>query len=142
MSVALSVAAVLAPAVAARPDALALITRTRRLTYAELDRAANRAAHALLALGVRPGDRVAAALPNEADIVIAFHGAMRIGAVWVGLNRALAPPEKDFILSDSGASLVLDDDSLADWQGAVVAADDSPCGIGIEIDPFAPAAIG
>ena len=34
--------------------------------------------------GVGPGDRVAASLPNEADVVIAFHGAMRLGAVWVG----------------------------------------------------------
>jgi long-chain acyl-CoA synthetase len=56
---------------------------------------------------VPAGDRVAAALPNDADIVSSFHGAMRIGAVWVGLNRALAPPEKAYILRDSGATFLL-----------------------------------
>jgi acyl-coenzyme A synthetase/AMP-(fatty) acid ligase len=143
------------------PDREALVTRTRRLSYAELDREADRAAHALLSLGVRTGDRVAASLPNEADIVLAFHGAMRIGAVWVGVNRALAPPEKAYLLGDSGSSLLLCDHATAEqldgvdigrlrcvvvtegdsdeWHGAVAAAPDGPPGI--EIDPAAPAAI-
>ena len=47
---------------------------------------------------------MAAVLPNEADIVFAFHGAMRLGAIWVGINQALAPPEKAFLLADSRAS--------------------------------------
>ena len=41
-------------------------------------------------------------------MVVAFHGAMRLGAVWVGVNRALAPPEKRWQLADCGASLLLD----------------------------------
>ena len=61
-------------------------------------------------LGVRAGDRVGGSLPNEPDVVVAFHGAMRIGAVWVGINRALAPPEKQYLLADSGTSLLLCDD--------------------------------
>ena len=61
------------------------------------------------ALGVRAGDRVAGALPNDLDVILAFHGAMRLGAVWVGINRALAPPEKQFLLDDSGTSLLLCD---------------------------------
>ena len=32
----------------------------------------------------RRGDRVAGALPNDLDVILAFHGAMRIGAIWVG----------------------------------------------------------
>ena len=59
------------------------------------------------AMGVRTGDRVAASLPNEVDVVVAFHGAMRLGAVWVGINQALAPPEKRYILDDSGSTLLL-----------------------------------
>ncbi len=144
-----SVAEVLARAVAEAPDREALVTRTRRLTYAELDHLADRAAHALLALGVRPGDRVAASLPNEADVVLAFHGAMRIGAIWVGVNRALAPPEKAYILDDSGASLLLADSPVDgtgvrtllvdEWQAAVAEAAGGPPGIAI--DPHAPAGI-
>jgi long-chain acyl-CoA synthetase len=109
-----SIAEVLDRALAADPDGEALVTRSRRLSYGELDREANRAARALLALGVRAGDRVAASLPNDADVVIAFHGAMRIGAVWVGVNRALAPPEKAHILADSGASILLGDSATAE----------------------------
>lgn len=40
------------------------------------------------ALRDRPGDRVAACLPNDLDIVVAFHGAQRIGAIWTGINEA------------------------------------------------------
>ena len=53
------------------------------------------------------GDRVAASLPNDTDVVVAFHGAMRLGAVWVGVNRALAPPEKGFLFDDSRLELAV-----------------------------------
>src|SRR5437899_2881607 len=96
-----SIAHVFERALAEGADREALVTRSQRLTYRELDALADRAARALLGFGVRPGDRVAASLPNEVDIVAAFHGAMRIGAVWVGVNRALAWPEKAYILGDS-----------------------------------------
>src|SRR5687767_15282419 len=142
-----SIARVLDRALDTRPDAEALVTRTRRLTYRELDEQADRAAHALRDLGVRTGDRVAASLPNDADVVVAFHGTMRLGAVWLGVNRALAPPEKRYLLDDAGAMLLLCDDELPDlgvrgvdlseWRAAVDAADARP--IGVDVDPFAPA---
>ncbi len=144
-----SIARVLDRALAIGPDREALVTRSRRLTYAQLDRLADRAAHALVAMGVQPGDRVAASLPNEAEVVVAFHGAMRLGAVWVGVNRALAPPETAYILDDSGASLLLSDDDARglevrsvgseEWWQAVARAPDGP--IGVDIDPSAPAGI-
>lgn len=162
-----TVARVLDTALADDPDREALVTRSTRLTYGELDRQADRAAHALAALGVRTGDRVAASLPNEVDVVVAFHGAMRLGAVWVGVNRALAPPEKRHLVADCGATVLLcddpdplgtdtdpigtgtgDDDSghptvrvvdLATWRAAVGAAIDGP--VGVDVDPFAPAGI-
>jgi acyl-CoA synthetase (AMP-forming)/AMP-acid ligase II len=105
---------VLRAPVAAAPDAPALVTRSDRLTYRQLDQAADRAAGALYELGVRPGQRVAASLPNDAAIVAAFHGAMRLGAVWVGINQALAPPEMAYMLGDSGASILLADEGIAD----------------------------
>jgi acyl-CoA synthetase (AMP-forming)/AMP-acid ligase II len=144
-----SVARVLDRVLAEDPDREALVTRSARLTYAELDRRADRAARALRDLGVGPGDRVAASLPNDAAVVVAFHGAMRLGAVWVGINRVLAPPEKRFLLADSGAGLLLasgDEGDLgvrsvgpADWSAAVDAAGDGP--VGVDVDPFAPAGI-
>lgn len=144
-----TVARVLDRALATDPDREALVTRSQRLTYAELDRLADRAAHALAGLGVRPGDRVAASLPNEADVVVAFHGAMRRGAVWVGVNRALAPPEKRWQLADCGASLLLTDEPFDDpgvplldtgaWRAALDAAPDGPAAVAL--DPHAPAGI-
>ena len=144
-----TVAEVLHRGLADDPGREALVTRSRRFTYAELDQAANQAAHALAELGIRPGDRVAASWPNDADVVVAFHGAMRLGAVWVGMNRALAPPEKQWQLADCGASLLLGDDPLDDagvpqldaatWRAAVEAAGRGP--VEVTIDPHAPAGI-
>ena len=102
-----TVAAVLDRQVARAPERLALVGRSGRLTYGELDRAANRAANALAALGVAKGDRVAACLPNDVDIVVAFLGVARLGAIWVGVNRPLAAPEKSYLLKDSGARVFL-----------------------------------
>ncbi len=144
-----TVAKVLDRALAEAPDSEALVTRTQRLTYAELNSRANAAARALADLGVSAGDRVAASLPNEADVVVAFHGAMRLGAVWVGVNRALAPPEKLWQLGDCGASILLDSEpppgleipalDVADWRSALAAAGDEP--VEVEVDPHAPAGI-
>ena len=146
------IARVLDAALADDPGREALVTRGARLTYAELDRQANRAAVALRDLGVGTGDRVAASLPNEADVVVAFHGSMRLGAVWLGVNQALAPPEKRFLLDDAGATLLLAADDVAagpdlgvrtlgvaDWRAAVDAASDG--GVDVDVDPLAPAGI-
>ncbi len=150
-----TVAGVFAPVVASDPQREALVTPSGRWSYAELDRLANRAAHAMTALGVRAGDRVAGALPNDLDVILAFHGAMRVGAVWVGVNRALAPPEKQYLLDDSGTSVFLCDGPSADqvagprivriegadreWHDALAAASDDP--FTAEVDPLAPAGI-
>ena len=85
-----SIAEVLDVPLAERPDATAVEAVSGAWSYAELDDAARRAAGALWSLGPRPGDRVAACLPNDLDIVAAFHGAQRTGAVWAGCGEALS----------------------------------------------------
>lgn len=96
-----------------RPDHEALVGRHRTFTFAEVDVAAEVAAAALDALGVRAGDRIAASLPNQPELVIAFLGAMRLGAIWVGINTALAPAEKLHMLADCDASLLLTTTEIA-----------------------------
>jgi acyl-CoA synthetase (AMP-forming)/AMP-acid ligase II len=118
------------------PTREALVTRSRRFTYAELDELCAKATGALAAMGVRKGDRVAATLPNEAEVVAAFHGAMRLGAIWVGINAALAPPEKRYIIEDAGASVYLDD-----AEELRVAIEDAAPRDAVDVDPFAPAGI-
>ena len=76
--------------------------------------ASNRAANALRQLGVRRGTRVAASLPNDVDVVVAFLGAMKVGAIWLGVNRPLAAPEKAYMLRDSQSGVFIGDaDALA-----------------------------
>ncbi|MFF3148397.1 AMP-binding protein, partial [Streptomyces sp. NPDC057927] len=89
-----SIAEVLDASLSARPHATAIEAASGAWSYAELDDRARRAAGALWSLGVRPGDRVAACLPNDLDIVAAFHGTQRIGAVWAGVGEALAAGEQ------------------------------------------------
>ncbi|HEV2530424.1 class I adenylate-forming enzyme family protein [Phenylobacterium sp.] len=103
------VASALDRSVASAPDAEALVGRFARYTYAELDVAIDAGAAALAQLGVKAGDRVAACAANHPDIVIAFFAVQRLGAVWVGINRPFAAPEKAFQLKDSGACLLLAD---------------------------------
>jgi long-chain acyl-CoA synthetase len=89
-----TIARVLDAALTSRPHATAVEAVSGAWSYAQLDDQARRAAGALWSLGVRPGDRVAACLPNDLDIVAAFHGAQRIGAVWAGIGEALAASEQ------------------------------------------------
>lgn len=91
------IATVLDTALRERRDAPAIVAASGTWTYADLDEQANRAAGALWSLGVRPGDRVAACLPNDLAIVAAFHGAQRVGAIWSGIGEANAPAEQQFL---------------------------------------------
>ena len=150
-----SAARVLEQALARDPDREALVTQSVRLTYDQLDDLANRAVHALFNLGVKPGDRVCASLPNDFDVVVAFHGVMRLGAIWVGINRILAEPEKRHILSDCEPTIYITDTPLEDetsssagfrvidlatWRSAVDAATTSRWA-GADPDPLLPAGI-
>lgn len=90
-----TIAEVLDAALAVNPQAPAVEAASGIWSYAELDEQARRSAGALWTLGVRPGDRVAACLPNDLDIVAAFHGSQRIGAIWVGIGEALTSSEQE-----------------------------------------------
>jgi amino acid adenylation domain-containing protein len=58
----------------------------RSLTYGEVDRAANIVARALVAGGVRPGDRVGISMPKRVEALPALYGVMRAGAAYVPLD--------------------------------------------------------
>src|SRR3984885_14690477 len=96
------------------PASEALVCADARLTYQELDQAVERAASALAAIGITEDDVVAVSLPNASDVVITFHAVARLGAIWLGINRNLAPPEKRFILGDAKARLLLASAEVAD----------------------------
>jgi len=58
----------------------------QRLSYAELDEASNKVAHALLEMGLSKGDRVAMLLSNRPEFVIIYFGIVKIGAIAVPLD--------------------------------------------------------
>ena len=157
-----TVADVLVRPVAEFPEREFLVGRGKRVTYEEFDRLANRAASAFAALGVRAGDRVAMSLPTDVDIVVGFHGLLRLGAIWLGINQNLALPEKRYLVEDAGVSLAVGDPAMAEqletirgevaglrqvivcdrddpgceWEGLLAAGTEAPPGV--EIDPFQP----
>jgi len=77
------------------------------LTYRQLQDQTLRFATALFQLGVRKGDRVALMLPNSPQMVVAFYGALRIGAVPVNTNPMYVSREMREQFEDSGCETVV-----------------------------------
>jgi long-chain acyl-CoA synthetase len=97
----------LAASAAKYPENPAVDFYGRRVTYGQLDRAANRFANALAGLGVRKGDRVAVMLPNCPQAVIAYYGALKIGAVVVQVNPLYVEREIDQQVRDAEARVLV-----------------------------------
>src|SRR5215813_7340685 len=91
---------------ARRPDATAIIFENRRVTFAELHRESNRAAHALLAAAAAPGARVAY-LGKDCDTYFEIALACaKTATVLVPVNWRLSPQEIEHILTDSAAEVL------------------------------------
>lgn len=111
-------------AAAARPDHPALIVGASRISWADLDRAADACAAGLVARGVTAGDRIGLFLGNRPEFVIGYFGALRAGAVAVPVNPALTAPEVSQLADHVGLWLVVVDKKTA--QVAESAAPDVP----------------
>jgi acyl-coenzyme A synthetase/AMP-(fatty) acid ligase len=75
----------------------------RRLSYAEVARAANRFAHLLQGLGVRPGDPVVVMLPKLPEWQIALVGALEAGCLVIPSSTILRPKDIEYRVNHSGA---------------------------------------
>ncbi|HEX6060776.1 MAG TPA: long-chain fatty acid--CoA ligase [Candidatus Limnocylindria bacterium] len=89
------------------PASTATIFFNAKRSYASLLKDAKRFSAGLRALGVKQGDKVAIDLPNCPQFLIAFFGALRIGAVVVPCNPLYTPPELRYQLADSGAETIV-----------------------------------
>ncbi|WP_425273349.1 amino acid adenylation domain-containing protein, partial [Pseudomonas petroselini] len=89
------------------PEAVAVKFGEQQLTYGELDRQANRLAHALIARGVGPEVRVAIAMPRSAEIMVAFLAVMKAGGVYVPLDIEYPRDRLLYMMQDSRARLLL-----------------------------------
>jgi o-succinylbenzoate---CoA ligase len=104
----------------ATPTALALLIGERRWTYGELDQLTGRLAAYLQAQGVRPGDFVAALLPNSLEYVGLIHALARLGAILVPLNTRLTEAEIAWQLEHVGARWVATDQEIVNCERLIV----------------------
>ncbi len=101
-----------------RPGAVALVFQDEQITYAELDALSSQCAQALIAAGVKPGERVGTLARGNADFFILWFGCLKAGACLNPVNWRLAPPEIAFILKDAGCRLAV---IGADYSGMIEA---------------------
>jgi fatty-acyl-CoA synthase len=89
------------------PKKKALYSEDHPLTYQELNHRTNQLCHLLLEIGIKKGDRIAVLLHNCHQYIEIFFGLSKIGAILVPLNWRLAGPELEFILQDSGSTMLI-----------------------------------
>ncbi|WP_279617038.1 type I polyketide synthase [Streptomyces yokosukanensis] len=101
------------------PDKVAFADDRRAVTYGDLEARTRRLAGHLAHLGVERGDRVAICLGNTVSTVESYLAIVRAGGIGVPLNPASAPAELEYLLADSGATLVVTDAARAErFRGA------------------------
>ncbi|MFC7721123.1 amino acid adenylation domain-containing protein [Nonomuraea recticatena] len=91
------------------PDAPAVTSGGRTLTYRELDTRANRLAHDLIARGAGPETTVALALPRSAELVVAVLGVLKAGAAYLPIDPGFPSNRLDFVLADARPALLVTD---------------------------------
>jgi fatty-acyl-CoA synthase len=99
----------LARTAASRPDADALVScqQDLRWSYAELDERVDRAAAALIAAGIEPGDRLGIWSPNRAEWTLLQYATARIGVIQVSVNPAYRTSELEYALRQSGCRMLV-----------------------------------
>jgi benzoate-CoA ligase family protein len=107
MSAKRSIIDYLAEHAAQASDRVAVYIKDRTVTFGELHEKSARCRGALAALGVKHGDRVALVMSDCPEMMIAMLGVMGLGAVVVPCSTMLKPAELDYMLKDSGATLVI-----------------------------------
>src|SRR5579859_151738 len=112
--------------VAAFGDREALVDRsdattTRRWTYAELAADVDALALGLLEMGIEKGDRVGIWAPNCAEWTLTQYATAKIGAILVNINPAYRARELEFVLNQSGSTLLVAAEKLktSDYAGMI-----------------------
>ncbi|MFI2612906.1 amino acid adenylation domain-containing protein, partial [Kitasatospora sp. NPDC018616] len=111
--------------VAATPDALAVVSGTTTLTYAELDARSNQLAHHLRALGVAPGDVVGVLLERTAELPVALLAVQKTGAAYLPMDAAHPAARLAYLVEDADPSVLVTQESLSEvaadcYRGQVV----------------------
>lgn len=91
-------------------------------TYGDMLDFSGRLAGRLLALGIRPGDRVAVQVEKSPEALMLYLACLRAGAVYLPLNTAYTLAELDYFVSDAEPALVVVPPTSAAGVGPVAAA--------------------
>ena len=94
------------------PGKAAVIFNDKTLTYEQLERAANKTANALTALGVAKYDRVAILAHNTVHHVLTWLACCKIGAVYLAINYLLRGPDVQFCINHSESKVFIIEDAL------------------------------
>ncbi|WP_157696340.1 non-ribosomal peptide synthetase, partial [Caballeronia temeraria] len=125
------------------PDVTALVFDDESLTYNELNSRANRLAHHLIALGVRPEDRVALCVERGIGMVVSLLAILKAGGAYVPLDPAYPGERLSHILIDATPRLLLADaagrEALGD-TGALTVLDPNASFAASDDDPQTPVA--
>ncbi len=93
-------------------EALVVCHQGVRWTYAEFNRRIDALAAGLLALGIRPGERVGVWGPNSSEWVLTQMATAKIGAILVNINPAYRLYELEYALAKSGCRAIVSDEAF------------------------------
>src|SRR6266498_1821742 len=91
------------------PDAVAVVCGDESLSYAELNEQANRLAHYLIGLGVKPDDRVGICVERSLGMVVGLLGILKSGGAYVPLDPAYPTERLRQVLADAAPKILLSD---------------------------------
>lgn len=104
------------------PSRLAIETQDgAHISYGDLIARAGQMANALVARGVKPGDRVAVQVEKSVANIVLYLGTVRAGAVYLPLNTAYTLNELDYFIGDAEPSLVVCDPAKAEGLAPIAA---------------------
>ncbi|MBI2298296.1 MAG: acyl--CoA ligase, partial [Armatimonadetes bacterium] len=119
------------------PRKTAVVVDGQRYTYAQLDADIARLAARLQALGVKPGDCVAVAMPNSREFYLAYWAILRCGAILAPVNTRLGTPEMQYVFGNVDPKVIFVHREV--WPVVEAAIPIGPHRIGVEVagaEPF------
>ncbi len=118
-------------------SATALVTSTKTLSFEDLDRHSDAVACGMRDRGVALGDRVSIYAQNRWEWIVAYHGALKAGAVVNPINVMLTPAELRFVLRDCGARMLLATAASVEALGPLEDLPDLACVVSFDPSPHA-----